>query len=52
MKHAVMLVLVTTRFFLPEGKEKAFAEMEADEKNEISHRGRAVAKLVDYLKKN
>ncbi|GET20463.1 non-canonical purine NTP diphosphatase [Prolixibacter denitrificans] len=38
--------------FLPEGKEKAFAEMEADEKNEISHRGRAVAKLVDYLKKN
>ncbi|GET32685.1 non-canonical purine NTP pyrophosphatase [Prolixibacter bellariivorans] len=38
--------------FLPEGKEKAFAEMEADEKNEISHRGRAVAKLVDYLMKN
>jgi len=38
--------------FLPEGKQKAFAEMEADEKNEISHRGRAVAKLVDYLKKN
>jgi len=38
--------------FLPEGKEKAFAEMDADEKNEISHRGRAVAKLVDYLKKN
>lgn len=38
--------------FLPEGKQKAFAEMEADEKNDISHRGRAVAKLVDYLKKN
>ncbi|GET27137.1 non-canonical purine NTP diphosphatase [Prolixibacter sp. NT017] len=38
--------------FLPEGKQKAFAEMEADEKNEISHRGRAVAKLVDYLKNN
>ncbi|GET30525.1 non-canonical purine NTP diphosphatase [Prolixibacter sp. SD074] len=38
--------------FLPEGKEKSFAEMEAGEKNEISHRGRAVAKLVDYLKKS
>jgi XTP/dITP diphosphohydrolase len=38
--------------FRPAGKEKAFAEMEADEKNEISHRGRAVARLVDYLKKN
>ena len=38
--------------FRPEEKEKSFAEMNADEKNEISHRGRAVAKLVDYLKKN
>ena len=36
--------------FRPEGYELTFAEMSADEKNAISHRGRAVAKLVEYLK--
>ena len=35
--------------FRPEGYELTFAEMSADEKNSISHRGRAVAKLVEYL---
>ena len=35
--------------FRPEGYELTFAEMSADEKNAISHRGRAVAKLVEYL---
>ncbi|TDO02803.1 non-canonical purine NTP diphosphatase [Sunxiuqinia elliptica] len=36
--------------FQPEGFSQSFAEMDANQKNEISHRGRAVRKLVDYLK--
>jgi len=35
--------------FKPEGYERSFAEMALSEKNAISHRGRAVAKLSDYL---
>ncbi len=37
--------------FHPEGSPLSFAEMSAEAKNEISHRGRAVRKLVDFLKK-
>ena len=36
--------------FMPDGFKQSFAEMSADDKNHISHRGRAVTKLVDYLK--
>ncbi len=36
--------------FRPDGFDCTFAEMTAEEKNAISHRGRAVAALVDYLK--
>ena len=36
--------------FIPEGHEVTFAEMSADEKNAISHRGRAVAELVKLLR--
>lgn len=36
--------------FLPEGSEKTFAELESDEKNELSHRGRALRELVSYLR--
>ncbi|MBQ5738453.1 MAG: non-canonical purine NTP diphosphatase [Alistipes sp.] len=36
--------------FIPNGYERTFAEMSADEKNAISHRGRAVAELVKLLK--
>ena len=35
--------------FVPEGDTRTFAEMSAEEKNAISHRGRAVAKLVEFL---
>ena len=35
--------------FMPEGYDRTFAEMSAEEKNAISHRGRAVAKLVEML---
>lgn len=35
--------------FRPEGYEVTFAEMGADEKNKISHRGRAVSKLLYYF---
>lgn len=35
--------------FVPEGYECTFAEMEVTEKNAISHRGRAVRKLTDFL---
>lgn len=36
--------------FRPEGHEETFAEMTDDEKNAISHRAMAVAKLVAHLK--
>lgn len=36
--------------FVPDGYDCTFAEMSADEKNAISHRGRAVQKLVEFLK--
>ena len=35
--------------FAPEGHSESFAEMSAEEKNAISHRGRAVRKLAEYL---
>ena len=36
--------------FMPDGFNQSFAEMTAADKNQVSHRGRAVMKLVDYLK--
>jgi len=36
--------------FMANGFNQSFAEMSADDKNKISHRGRAVMKLVEYLK--
>lgn len=38
--------------FKPLGHQKTFAEMEPAEKNGISHRARAVNKLVDFLNRN
>ena len=38
--------------FTPEGYEITFAEMSKQEKGAISHRGRAVVNLVDYLTTN
>ena len=35
--------------FAPEGNKFTFAEMSLDDKNKISHRGRAVAKLIQFL---
>ena len=35
--------------FMPEGYDRTFAQMTMEEKNQISHRGRAVAKLVEFL---
>ncbi len=35
--------------FIPEGHSRSFARMTADEKNRISHRGRAVRQLVQFL---
>ncbi|MDP2890664.1 MAG: non-canonical purine NTP diphosphatase [Bacteroidota bacterium] len=35
--------------FKPDESDRSFAEMPMDEKNKISHRGRAVQKLVEYL---
>lgn len=35
--------------FKPDGFEKTFAQMNSDEKNSISHRGRAVAKLMEHF---
>lgn len=36
--------------FAPEEDERSFAEMSDEEKNTISHRGRAVRKLAEFLK--
>jgi XTP/dITP diphosphohydrolase len=35
--------------FLPDGYSKTLAEMSAEEKNQISHRAKAIGKLVDFL---
>jgi len=37
--------------FQPDGYDRTFAEMGIDEKNAISHRSRALAKMVAYLDK-
>lgn len=37
--------------FMPENCDKTFAEMSTNLKNSMSHRGRATAKLIDYLSK-
>jgi len=36
--------------FVPESFDRTFAEMDAAEKNEISHRAKAIEKLVEFLK--
>ncbi|MBR4045277.1 MAG: non-canonical purine NTP diphosphatase [Alistipes sp.] len=38
--------------FIPEGYDHTFADMSADQKNAISHRGRAVAELGKALKED
>ena len=38
--------------FRPSGHDKTFGELSAAIKNAISHRGRAIQKLVDFLKNN
>ena len=38
--------------FVPDGSERSFAEMSAEEKNAVSHRGRAVRKLAAWLHEN
>ena len=35
--------------FIPEGDSRTFAEMSMSEKNEVSHRAKALAALVNYL---
>ena len=38
--------------FRPQGYDITFAEMSMEEKNAISHRGKAVRALVEYLKEH
>lgn len=35
--------------FRPDGYDRTFAQMTAEEKNAVSHRGKATRKLIDYL---
>ena len=37
--------------FVPDGSDRSFARMNAEEKNALSHRGRAVRQVADYLHK-
>ncbi len=37
--------------FIPQGLRSTFAELSAEEKNRISHRAKAVEKLMEFLKK-
>ena len=36
--------------FIPQGMDKTMAMLSLEEKNNVSHRGRAMDKLVCYLK--
>lgn len=36
--------------FQPEGFEETFAQMSSEQKNAVSHRGKATRKLIEYLK--
>ena len=36
--------------FIPDGFTETFSQMSPENKNQVSHRGRAVRKLADYLK--
>jgi len=38
--------------FIPEGSEKTFAEMTIEEKNALSHRGKALKAFFEWLKVN
>ena len=38
--------------FLPDGYNKTYGELTSEEKNNISHRKRAILKMIDYLKEN
>lgn len=35
--------------FIPDGQNQTFAQMGPEKKNELSHRGKAVRKLADYM---
>lgn len=38
--------------FVPEGESRTFAEMSLSDKNQFSHRARALSKMIDFLSKN
>lgn len=37
--------------FVPEGETRTFAQMETEEKNRFSHRGKSLDKLIDFFNK-
>ena len=45
-------VMPYERIFVPNGMKKTISALTRDEKNKISHRARAVNKLVDFLNKH
>ncbi|MBU2020161.1 MAG: non-canonical purine NTP pyrophosphatase, partial [Bacteroidetes bacterium] len=38
--------------FVPENKNKSFAEMNMEEKNLLSHRARALSKMIEFIENN
>jgi len=50
IKAAIKPGIPLSSVFLPEGYDKVYASMTNEEKNKLSHRGKAFAEVLNYLK--
>ncbi|MFT7184541.1 MAG: XTP/dITP diphosphohydrolase, partial [Oceanicoccus sp.] len=49
-KAAIKAGIPLSSVFLPDGYDKVYASMTDEEKNKLSHRGKAFAEILNYLK--